>query len=91
MSIGIVKTQVHSYREILKVSNLISHISNLKKEKMEQLALFAEAGQSKGLPKELLEYVPGFIDRTTSDSLLEKFIKETPGSKPNKSCGIRNT
>ncbi len=45
---------------------------------MEQLALFAEAGQSKGLPKELLEYVPGFIDRTTSDSLLEKFIKETP-------------
>jgi alkylated DNA repair dioxygenase AlkB len=45
---------------------------------MEQLALFAEAGQSKGLPKELLEYIPGFIDRPTSDSLLEKFIKETP-------------
>ena len=45
---------------------------------MEQLALFAEAGQSKGLPKELLEYIPGFIDQATSDSLLEKFIKETP-------------
>ena len=45
---------------------------------MEQLALFAEAGQSKGLPKELLEYIPGFIDEATSNSLLEKFIKETP-------------
>jgi alkylated DNA repair dioxygenase AlkB len=45
---------------------------------MEQLKLFGEAGQSKGLPKELLEYIPGFIDRATSDRLLEKFIRETP-------------
>lgn len=43
---------------------------------MEQLALFGEAGQSKGLPKELLEYYPGFIDQKTSDALLKKFIAE---------------
>ena len=45
---------------------------------MEQLRFFAEAGQSKGLPEELLEYHPGFIDRETSDQLLTKFIGETP-------------
>jgi hypothetical protein len=45
---------------------------------MEQLSFFAEAGQSRGLPKELLEYHPGFIDEQTSDNLLQKFIKETP-------------
>lgn len=45
---------------------------------MEQLTLFADAGQSKGLPIELLEYIPGFIDRATSDRLLEKFIGEIP-------------
>jgi len=44
----------------------------------EQLLLFAEAGQSAGLPEELLEYRPGFIDRATSDRLLEKFIEKTP-------------
>lgn len=33
---------------------------------MEQLSFFAEAGQSKGLPAELLEYHPGFIDEQTS-------------------------
>ena len=45
---------------------------------MEQLSFFAEAGQSKGLPEELLEYYPEFLDRTQSDYLLKKFIDETP-------------
>lgn len=45
---------------------------------MEQLSFFAEAGQSKGLPIEMLEYSPGLLDRDTSDTLLMKFIKETP-------------
>ena len=45
---------------------------------MEQLSFFAEAGQSKGLPKELLEYHPGFIDKQASDELLQKFIAEMP-------------
>jgi alkylated DNA repair dioxygenase AlkB len=45
---------------------------------MEQLSFFAEAGQSRGLPKELLEYHPGFIDAQSSDELLQKFIAETP-------------
>lgn len=45
---------------------------------MEQLSFFAETGQSRGLPKELLEYRAGFIDRQTSDELLKKFIAETP-------------
>ena len=45
---------------------------------MEQLALFAEAGQSKGLPVEYLEYFPKLIDPFTGQQLLEKFIKETP-------------
>lgn len=45
---------------------------------MEQLSFFAEAGQSKGLPVEMLEYTPGIIDRKTSDKLLAKFIKDTP-------------
>lgn len=45
---------------------------------MEQLSFFAEAGQSRGLPKELLEYRAGFIDQATSDDLLQKFIAEAP-------------
>ena len=45
---------------------------------MEQLSFFAEAGQSKHLPVEMLEYTPGFIDGDTSDALLERFIKDTP-------------
>lgn len=44
---------------------------------MEQLSFFAEAGQSKGLPKELLEYTPELIDREGSDLLLNKFINES--------------
>ena len=45
---------------------------------MEQLSFFAEAGQSKGLPHELLEYHPGFISAEESDMLLAKFIAESP-------------
>ena len=45
---------------------------------MEQLSFFAEAGQSRGLPKELLEYHPGFIDTQVSDQLLTQFITQTP-------------
>ena len=45
---------------------------------MEQLSFFAETGQSKGLPKELLEYRAGFIDLPVSDGLLQKFIAEIP-------------
>ncbi|PJJ79730.1 alpha-ketoglutarate-dependent dioxygenase AlkB family protein [Mucilaginibacter auburnensis] len=45
---------------------------------MEQLALFAEAGQSKGLPKHLLEYRPALLSATESDLLLTKLITETP-------------
>ncbi len=45
---------------------------------MEQLSFFAEAGQSKGLPEELLEYHAGFIDEQTSNELLQKFINEMP-------------
>ncbi|MDT3401344.1 alpha-ketoglutarate-dependent dioxygenase AlkB family protein [Mucilaginibacter terrae] len=45
---------------------------------MEQLALFAEAGQSQGLPVKYLEYFPGLINKEQSDFLLDKLVKETP-------------
>jgi alkylated DNA repair dioxygenase AlkB len=45
---------------------------------MEQLSFFAEAGQSKGLPNELLEYRPNFLGAGESNTLLDKFIEETP-------------
>jgi alkylated DNA repair dioxygenase AlkB len=45
---------------------------------MEQLSFFAEAGQSKNLPIEMLEYLPGLIDPETSDRLLAKFVGDTP-------------
>lgn len=45
---------------------------------MEQLCFFPEAGQSKGLPKEMLEYMPGLFSKEESDYLLEKFIRESP-------------
>jgi alkylated DNA repair dioxygenase AlkB len=46
--------------------------------KTKQLCFFPEAGQSRGLPKELLHYRPGLLDGQQSDWLLEKFITETP-------------
>ncbi|GAA4102619.1 alpha-ketoglutarate-dependent dioxygenase AlkB family protein [Mucilaginibacter panaciglaebae] len=45
---------------------------------MEQLALFSEAGQSKGIPTHLLDYRAGLFNQTESDTLLAKFIRETP-------------
>ncbi|MFD0767155.1 alpha-ketoglutarate-dependent dioxygenase AlkB family protein [Mucilaginibacter lutimaris] len=45
---------------------------------MEQLALFSPAGQSKGLPKHLLDYQPGMIGTEESDRLLTHFIDNTP-------------
>ena len=45
---------------------------------MEQLSFFAEAGQSRDLPVEMLEYTPGFINGNTADMLLGKFVKNTP-------------
>jgi len=45
---------------------------------MEQLHLFADAGQSAGLPKHLLDYRPGLFDTQQSDDLLNMFIHETP-------------
>ena len=45
---------------------------------MEQFILFKEAGQSSGLPKELLEYHPGLFDEQESEALLNKFIVGSP-------------
>lgn len=45
---------------------------------MEQLSFFAEAGQSKGLPQELMEYHPGLIAGPMADELLQSFISNTP-------------
>lgn len=45
---------------------------------MEQLALFAPAGQSKGLPEHLLNYRPGLISAEESDRLLAHFIAVSP-------------
>jgi len=45
---------------------------------MEQLALFPAAGQTKGLPKHLLEYTAGLIPPAESDRLLKHFIDTTP-------------
>jgi alkylated DNA repair dioxygenase AlkB len=45
---------------------------------MEQLSFFAEAGQSRGLPKELLEYHAGFINEKAGNKLLNQFITEIP-------------
>jgi alkylated DNA repair dioxygenase AlkB len=45
---------------------------------MEQLCFFPPAGQSKGLPKHLLDYRPQLIDAKESDRLLAHFINHTP-------------
>jgi alkylated DNA repair dioxygenase AlkB len=45
---------------------------------MEQLCFFPEAGQSKGLPEDMLEYIPGLFNLAESNYLLEKFIRESP-------------
>jgi alkylated DNA repair dioxygenase AlkB len=45
---------------------------------MEQMTLFAEAGQSKGLPKEYLEYFSALVDAASGKQLLDNFIETTP-------------
>jgi len=45
---------------------------------MEQLCFFPEAGQSRNLPADMLEYRAGLVDSKTSDRLLAQFIRETP-------------
>lgn len=44
---------------------------------MEQLSFFPEAGQSRGLPIELLEYKPTLFNDHEAAALLEQFIIET--------------
>ncbi|MEN0053145.1 MAG: hypothetical protein AAGC65_05730 [Mucilaginibacter sp.] len=56
---------------------------------MEQLALFAHAGQTKGLPEDFLAYSPGLCNQQESDLLLQKFTAEPPGTKLYKSCMIK--
>ena len=45
---------------------------------VEQLSFFPEAGQSSGLPEELLEYHPGLISAAQSEALLHQLIAESP-------------
>jgi len=45
---------------------------------MEQLCFFPEAGQSKGLPEDMLEYRPGLFSKEESDRYLQRFIAEAP-------------
>lgn len=45
---------------------------------MEQLSFFPEAGQSPGLPEELLEYHPGLFTENECELLLQKFILQSP-------------
>jgi alkylated DNA repair dioxygenase AlkB len=49
---------------------------------MEQLSLFGEAGQSKGLPTELLDYRPGLLDAETSGFIMNKLIRESTFRQP---------
>ena len=43
---------------------------------MDQLSLFSEAGQSRGLPSDLLEYIPGVFSALESNYLLDQFISK---------------
>ena len=45
---------------------------------MEQLAFFPQCGQTKGLPTDVLEYIPNLFEASLGAGLMEKFIKETP-------------
>ncbi|PWS28312.1 alpha-ketoglutarate-dependent dioxygenase AlkB [Pedobacter yonginense] len=45
---------------------------------MEQLSFFKDAGQSAGLPTEVLEYLPNVFDEELGSQLMERFIAETP-------------
>lgn len=45
---------------------------------MEQLAFFPECGQTKGLPTEVLEYMPGIFAPELGYQLMDRFITATP-------------
>ncbi|MDB4926623.1 alpha-ketoglutarate-dependent dioxygenase AlkB [Mucilaginibacter sp.] len=45
---------------------------------MEQLCFFPEAGQTKGLPKAMLEYRSALFGPEESDFLMAKFVRESP-------------
>jgi alkylated DNA repair dioxygenase AlkB len=45
---------------------------------MEQLAFFPECGQTKGLPTDVLTYIPGIIAAELGQRFMEKFINDTP-------------
>jgi alkylated DNA repair dioxygenase AlkB len=45
---------------------------------VEQLSFFSEAGQSAGLPPELLDYRPGIFNGHESECLMRKFINDMP-------------
>ena len=45
---------------------------------MDQLSLFGEAGQSKGLPPDLLDYIPGVFSALESNYLLDQFKNKVP-------------
>ena len=45
---------------------------------MEQLTIFPEVGQTKGIPRELLDYHPDLFNAEESEFLLNKFIKDAP-------------
>lgn len=49
----------------------------LNSMKMEQLAFFPECGHTRGLPTEVLEYLPGVFDAQLGTRLMERFIAET--------------
>jgi len=48
---------------------------------MEQLAFFPEYGQTKGLPREVLDYRAGVFDPSLGYRLMQKFLTETPWSQ----------
>jgi alkylated DNA repair dioxygenase AlkB len=45
---------------------------------IEQLSFFREAGQSAGLPTDVLEYLPNVFDHELGNQLMERFLAETP-------------
>ncbi|SOD13966.1 alpha-ketoglutarate-dependent dioxygenase AlkB family protein [Pedobacter xixiisoli] len=45
---------------------------------MEQLAFFPEYGQSKGLPSELLVYLPGLFKAEEGYQIMNRLVSETP-------------
>ncbi|MFC3560286.1 alpha-ketoglutarate-dependent dioxygenase AlkB family protein [Pedobacter jamesrossensis] len=48
---------------------------------IEQMSLFAPAGQSRGLPLDVLEYTAGFLAEEKSNMLLNDFIADVPWSQ----------